>query len=192
MMKYSISKLEKLIKTARELFFHYGIRRLSIDEICLKAQVSKTTFYRHFKNKDALVICILDEIYTEIWNKIDQVMASKIIYDEKIKQLVTLKIEMINDYSREFTNDIMLNEDSESGKYIMRKRNELYEQTQKIYTDAQDRGKIRPDIKYKLVLYLIEEFREIINNEDLQNLYLDPSQLKKEVVELFSYGIKGR
>ena len=52
-------KRKKILDTAHELFWKHGLKRVSIEEICAVAGVSKMTFYKHFANKTALVKYIL-------------------------------------------------------------------------------------------------------------------------------------
>ena len=52
----------KILKTAGELFFKFGIRSVSIDDICNELHISKKTFYTVFKQKDELVVELLDAI----------------------------------------------------------------------------------------------------------------------------------
>ena len=52
----------KILKTASELFFKFGIRSVSIDDICNELHISKKTFYTVFKQKDELVVELLDAI----------------------------------------------------------------------------------------------------------------------------------
>ena len=52
----------KILKTAGELFFKFGIRSVSIDDICKELHISKKTFYTVFKQKDELVVELLDAI----------------------------------------------------------------------------------------------------------------------------------
>ena len=58
-------KQNQIISTAQSLFWKYGMRRVSIEEICRDARVSKMTFYKFFKNKVDLVKFILDKIMDE-------------------------------------------------------------------------------------------------------------------------------
>ncbi len=46
---------EKILKTALELFFKYGIKRVTMDEIAKELGMSKKTIYQYFKEKDDLV-----------------------------------------------------------------------------------------------------------------------------------------
>lgn len=50
---------ELIIKTALEKFKQFGIRSVSIDDLCRELGMSKKTFYVYFKQKDDLVIEVL-------------------------------------------------------------------------------------------------------------------------------------
>lgn len=47
-------KKDDIIKSAKELFTTYGYKKVSMDEIALKAGVTKKTIYSYFKDKDDL------------------------------------------------------------------------------------------------------------------------------------------
>lgn len=51
---------ERIVATAYELFTRRGIRDVGVDEVVDKANVAKTTLYRHFPSKDDLVVAFLD------------------------------------------------------------------------------------------------------------------------------------
>ena len=53
----------KILKTAGELFFKFGIRSVSIDDICNELHISKKTFYNVFKQKDELVVEMLNAMH---------------------------------------------------------------------------------------------------------------------------------
>lgn len=46
---------EKILKTALELFYKYGIKRVTMDEIAKELGMSKKTIYHYYKEKDDLV-----------------------------------------------------------------------------------------------------------------------------------------
>ncbi|SCC17415.1 transcriptional regulator, TetR family [Kosakonia oryzendophytica] len=60
------SAKEKIVQTAHELFYQYGIRATGIDKIIECAQVTKVTFYRHFPSKNALILTYLEYRHT-LW-----------------------------------------------------------------------------------------------------------------------------
>jgi len=60
-MKTSV-KREELLNIAATLFNRHGFQATGIDTILKEAGIAKTTLYRHFKTKDALVIAALRRI----------------------------------------------------------------------------------------------------------------------------------
>jgi TetR/AcrR family transcriptional regulator, cholesterol catabolism regulator len=49
---------EKLLKGAEDLFFRYGLRSVSMDDIARHLGVSKKTIYQHFADKDEVVATV--------------------------------------------------------------------------------------------------------------------------------------
>lgn len=62
----SIDTQEKILRTASEEFYQFGIRSVSIDDICKKLGMSKKTFYTYYPTKDDLVGAILDRAVNEM------------------------------------------------------------------------------------------------------------------------------
>ena len=50
---------ERILFTAHELFYRDGIRATGVDRLIARAEVTKTTFYRHFPSKNELVMAFL-------------------------------------------------------------------------------------------------------------------------------------
>lgn len=53
---------EKILETASELFLKYGLRSVTIDDVCGKLRISKKTFYQHFKQKEELIEVLLADM----------------------------------------------------------------------------------------------------------------------------------
>lgn len=56
---------EDILKAAFTAFMKYGIRSVSIDDICNDLYISKKTFYIYFRQKEELVSCVLDSFREE-------------------------------------------------------------------------------------------------------------------------------
>jgi len=54
-------KQQQIILGAFKMFYKYGIRSISMDDICRELSMSKKTMYQYFKNKEELVGKGLDE-----------------------------------------------------------------------------------------------------------------------------------
>jgi len=53
-------KFSKILEKARDISFTYGVRSMSMDDISRKLGISKSTLYKHIKNKADLISKILE------------------------------------------------------------------------------------------------------------------------------------
>lgn len=67
------AKRNHLIQAALELFNSEGYHQTRIEDIIKKAQVGKGTFYLYFKNKEELVMAIMDQLLGEVSHTLDWV-----------------------------------------------------------------------------------------------------------------------
>jgi AcrR family transcriptional regulator len=56
---------ERILQTARELFYRDGINAVSMDAIAAAAGTNKMTLYRHFSSRDELVAAYLEQLAAE-------------------------------------------------------------------------------------------------------------------------------
>lgn len=70
-----VDKRSQIVRTAKRLFSRHGSRRVTVEELCREAGVSKVTFYKHFENKVDLVRTIRDEWLDEGFRKFDEINA---------------------------------------------------------------------------------------------------------------------
>lgn len=65
---------DRILKSARELFYEQGIRAVGVDEIVAKAGVTKPSLYRTFSSKDELAAAYLHVYETEFWERFNGAM----------------------------------------------------------------------------------------------------------------------
>lgn len=61
------SARDKVLDTARELFYREGFHIVGVDAVVAASGVAKTTLYRWFPSKDDLVLAVLDSRNDEFW-----------------------------------------------------------------------------------------------------------------------------
>lgn len=66
------------LKVASELFYQQGVRAVGMDLIVHRSGIAKTTIYRHFPTKDALVEAFLKEEDAAFWRQWNEVVAPHI------------------------------------------------------------------------------------------------------------------
>ena len=65
---------ERIIAKAREQFFRYGVKSITMDDIAGELGISKKTIYQHFEDKDAIVHqLMMAEMANDMceWNDLD-------------------------------------------------------------------------------------------------------------------------
>lgn len=182
-------KHQQIIDTARDLFWHHGVRRVSVEEICQTAGVSKMTFYKYFKNKIDLVIFILKKLYLEGIARYKAIMAQSVPYSEKIKEVIQMKLEITRDISQEMLKDWMQDSIPEVAKLMQRIQRENIQLFLDDMVAAQNKGEIRNDINPQFILYFLNKMREIAGDEQIINMYDSTQSLTAELVNFFFYGI---
>ena len=65
--KGEVSARERILATARELFYREGIRAIGVDTVVERSGVSKTSLYRLFESKDALIAAFAAERDQSFW-----------------------------------------------------------------------------------------------------------------------------
>ena len=65
--KGEVSARERILATASELFYREGIRAIGVDTVVERSGVSKTSLYRLFESKDALIAAFAAERDRSFW-----------------------------------------------------------------------------------------------------------------------------
>lgn len=182
-------KYQQIIDTAHDLFWDHGIRRVSVEEICQTAGVSKMTFYKYFKNKIDLVLFILNRTFLDGVAKYKSIMAQNIPYSEKAKEMIQMKLEATKDISQEMLKDWMQGSIPEVAELMQRMKQENYKLLRDDMVAAQNKGEIRKDINPQFILYFLNKMAEIAGDEQMINMYESTQSLTAELINLFFYGI---
>lgn len=183
-------KHKKLIETAYLLFQRHGFQRVSVEEICRRAQVSKVTFYKYFSSKDELIVFITRLIFEALYAEIRKVLKSdqgiKVIFDRAsiIKQEYIGKMGeellmgiMSFPAAREYLDDVSKRSWMEFREYVI---------------NEQRKGNINPRIDIDYILPILSEINKLFNVEGLKNLYKKPDLLITQINELIVNGLLAR
>lgn len=188
----SSQKREDILSTAKALFWKFGMKRVSIEEICRESGVSKMTFYKHFRNKNDLAICLLREIQESGLSQYRTIMAQDIAFPDKIEQTIRFKFEQTRDLSREFFEDLHRNAPDEVVAYFNRIYQENLQVILRDYTEAQKKGEIRQDVKPEFILYFLNQMMKMAEDPVLQSQYASVQDSIMELTRFFFYGILPR
>lgn len=185
-------KYQDIVETAHQLFWKFGIRRVTIEEICREAGVSKMTFYRFFKNKIELARTVLDRIFGESKEKYQALMEQDIPFAEKVKQQVVMKFEGTKEISGELIKDIYSGWNQELKAYFEKTSNEMIIMVRNDYIKAIEKGWIRKDVKVDFIFYMSQKMAEMATDPALMGIYNSAQELIMEFMNMLFYGILPR
>ena len=184
-------KKTEILSTATELFQKFGIRRITVEEICQKAGVSKMTFYKYFKNKNDLVRFMWGKGFEQALEKFDEVKAMDIPFENKLQLMLKIKEESTTKISHEFaidyfyaTPDLKSFFEELSHKSITRFLDFIKE--------AQNRGEVRRDIHPEFLLAIINNIKLLVKDDTLVSNYPTYKDFVMEINNFIFFGILPR
>ena len=179
----------KLLKSAKNLFWKYGLKRVTVEEICQDAGVSKMSFYRLFKNKLAIAKEVLNEEIQKTLDEYEALLNSNDPFVEKMEKTIHLKLKHANQIGLEFLQDLLLYGGEEFQEFLMEKRNESTKMVMDFFKKGQETGDVRKDFNLNLIPILSENLTSLASNEQMQRMYPSTAELIKDLTTFFFYGI---
>ena len=181
-----IKKILQILSTAEDLFQRFGFKRITIEEICVKANVSKMTFYKYFPNKNELIKHLMNSWLKQVEKTINEFEGMDIPFTEKIKILLRLKEESTSKFSKEFLAEYM-NPDLQN--FIK----DFFAQANTFFIDlikkSQEKGDVRRDIKPEFLVAVLNKMLELAKDETLINLYPRVTDFSLEINNFIYCGI---
>jgi len=162
--------LVEILDRVRELFFKYGVRSVSMDDICRDIGISKKKLYQHFKSKNELVEKLL-----ELERENFEIIFTKNNFDGVNAIDVLLKVstdvgERFRDVTPSLTFDLKKYYPEIYHKHIENRIEFIYEQIQLNIKKGIKNGMYRDDLSIELLARLY--IRRLI---DLHNPEIFPA-----------------
>jgi AcrR family transcriptional regulator len=183
-----------IFETAVELFSERGYDRVTVDDICDKAGVSKGTFYNHFKSKDQVIIeefLKVDDFYQEILSR----LKNKKSYIDKLTTGITLTLRYISGMG---INTIKVAYQSQIGPNrasspVASQQRALYQIVEQHVREAQENGEARTDISAASITNTLVRFvRGLVYDWCLQNGDFDLQKAGKDYLAIVIDGLRPR
>jgi len=168
----------------------YRIKRVTVEEICRRAGVSKMTFYKFFRNKEDLIIKMMEDLFREGQARFDDIMAQEIPFSEKIVQFIEFKMDYSRPMSKEFYVDLF-NYTPALRKLLEEWSRQGQQQMIKLFTKAQQAGEIRQDLDLNFFTYIFDYLLAVRNDPQFIALFPDTATLVKNWLQFFFYGVMG-
>lgn len=176
-------KRDQIIETARRLFSKHGARRVTVEELCREASVSKVTFYRYFTNKIALLETIRDAIADETFAAFDAIDALDIPYPEKIDRMTAWKAAQARRMDLSYIQELVSTDELHA---------EVHRRFLANLRGAQAAGEIRADIDLEFHWLVLGKCAELFQEGTWQQVLPDAATFSRQLRTLLWYGLLTR
>lgn len=178
-----------LLAAAKTLFWKFGLRKVTVQDICKEANLSKMTFYRSFKNKNALALELLEAISNKGFEDYTQIMAQQIPFAEKVEAIVAMKHESTQAISQEFLLEVTKSVDPafQALLEVQREKSELA--MRKDFAQAQKEGWIRQDLGLDAIFHLLGTIQEQLYDPAFMAMHQNTQEAIMVLTNFFFYGI---
>ncbi len=177
--------------SASEMFRKYGFIRVTVEELCEAASVSKATFYKYFPNKIELVKEILVENYEKGYKWFGDLIESKCPLTDKVEEIIDYKLKQVEYWGDAFISDL-LDSDEVLGDLILSTLKRFMSMFIDFIEKQQVMGEIRSDIKPHVILTLTMKIRELIKDPEVRALFRDNTEMARVMNEFIFYGLLGK
>ncbi|MEA5402446.1 TetR/AcrR family transcriptional regulator [Arcicella sp. DC2W] len=142
---------ERIIKKSKELFFRYGVKSVTMDDIANELGISKKTIYLHFDDKDDIVYqlflgemiedkCEWDDLYNNTSNVIERMVKSMELMKQAFSEVNPTTLFDIKKYH------------PRSWKIFQEhKQHFIFENLKKDLLEGIEQGYFRPEIKIDIL-----------------------------------------
>ena len=156
----------QILEKSRQLFYSYGIRSLSMDDISRHMGISKKTLYQYVSSKDDLVEKVMDYLLNhdkliqcdeanEALNAIDILLHASQIVNNEIKETNPVVVFDLQKYYPEVF-----------AKFLEQKKQRIFDRIIQNMQQGIDEGYYRPDLKIELVARLYVNNLVELHNAD--------------------------
>jgi AcrR family transcriptional regulator len=184
----------KLYDAAMNLFNKRGYERVTVDEICARAGVSKGAFYAHFKSKDQVCLEIFmqaDGYYEEVFPLLEKEKT----YRDKVSAFARAALANIE------KTGVMVMRISYYGQIAPGKKKaaiasrdrSLYKLTERLVREGQEQGEVRTDIPSGMIAEnIIHAIRGMVYDWCQQNGKFDLQEYGQVLMQMFFDGLRPR
>jgi AcrR family transcriptional regulator len=183
---------QRLFDAAMYLFDKRGYDRVTVEEICAKAGVSKGAFYTHFKSKDQVVLDTFlkaDGYYEEVFPLLEQENA----YRDKVIAFARAALSNIE------KTGVMVMRISYYGQIapgqkraaIASRGRSLYRLAEKLVSEGQEKGEVRTDIPSGMIAEnIIHAIRGVVYDWCQQNGKFDLQEYGQVLMQMLFDGLR--
>ncbi len=150
----------RIMEAAKRLVQLYGMRRVTVDEIAAELHISKKTIYRHFADKDALLLAVLLSIAEPHLDEVNRIIDRQLSFRESIAEILSVLAHLQTQITPPMFRD--LQNLPHLWKHIEERRSAVLLRFGSLIERGQAEGEIRPEVNARLMATIIVEAARLL------------------------------
>lgn len=178
-------KEKQIVDAARKLFYKFGFKKVSMDEIAREAGVTKKTVYTYFSSKEELFKYFIQEELDNMKKIVEDIEKEDLDFFEAVHQIIFQLIKYKNkrQFFKLMTNEAEVLKSSIASKSLNLIDEQIQSYIYDIVKNAMDKGYIKKEnpevvtfLVYKMYIALMfdwSETREKLDEEEIAKTIFD-------------------
>lgn len=183
------NKKAVVLNLSRQLFNEYGMNKITVEEICKEAKVSKATFYKYFKNKDEVALQIANQFVADAKERFHDLIEHSTSFEKLIIGLLDLKEVFMEEYSEKFLIDLYQNNNKDIQLALSLLQTQSMDNSMQIYKLGIEQDKIRNKVSPEFFSYQLELINKIRTDSRVIEMYPYREERNRIIFEQFFYGL---
>jgi len=182
-------KVYQILEKVRKLYYRYGIKSVTMDDVAKHLSISKKTLYEYFEDKEDLVRHVLLQEQEQIDEIFDKILKKKLNAVEELFEVYKIINAMCQEYNPSMEYDIRKYYPDISAwiKEIRRKR--MYNAAYNNMVKGKQEGLFRNDLNASIIARLHVSRTETLITNDIFSM--EELTSFKVCQEIFVYNLQG-
>jgi len=183
------TKEKDILSTAAMLFKRYGFKKVSVEEICRYAGVSKATFYKYYEGKEGVIRRFLEIMFEDMIKRSYDMLHSDLDLKDKFDKVIIMKLEFIDELGEEVVK--ALYDYPLAQKFYEEIQAKSLQDFRRFLLNEQSQGRIDPEINMDLILAVLGEFARLFAEHRFESVCPDFHSMVAQVNKLLVFGLLG-
>lgn len=96
MVETTSKRQQEIIESAGKLLMEKGLKGLTTKNLAIEMAFSESALYRHFKNKEDIIVLLLDYLGNDIKERLDIISENDSTSEEKLKKLFSSQFQFFS------------------------------------------------------------------------------------------------
>ena len=185
-----MSQLERIILGGEELFLKAGIKSVTMDDIAKHLGMSKKTIYQFFKDKNELVIALVQKKLKEDENQMEDIVGKSGNVIEGMINMMKCSEDIFSRINPIVIHDLQKYHPDAWKQFQNFKSGVIVHTLEQLLTKGIEQGYIRPDIDVKIISRMrMIQVEMGFNTEIFPHSEFNIWKVQQQFHEHFNYGI---